>query len=406
MLFAYEALDSTGAKKSGSIDAVNMDVAIVSLQRRGLVITGIKPTDGQEGGMLSKNITLFDRISTKDVVILSRQLASLFNAQISALRVFRLVSAEVENKSLGQKLNAIADDLQSGNSISTALSKYPKVFDDFYVNMVKAGEESGKLNESFLYLADYLDRAYELTSKVRGALIYPAFIVVTFISVMILMFTMVIPKISPILEESGADIPVYTQVIIGISHFLVQYGFVILAGVLIGGFLLVRYVRTPAGRMVYDRLKIDIPYLNTLYKKLYLSRFADNMNTMLVSGIPIVQALQLTSGVIGNSVYEYIISSSVEQVKGGRTLSDALSGNPKEIPGMLVQMMKVGEEAGEVGSMLKTMAGFYTREVSTAVDSLVSLIEPLMIVMLGAGVAILLAAVLVPIYSIASSAGS
>jgi type IV pilus assembly protein PilC len=406
MLFNYEALDNAGAKKNGSIDAVNMDVAIVSLQRRGLVITGIKPSDGQDGGLFSKNIALFDRISTKDVVIVSRQLSSLFNAQISALRVFRLVSAEVENKSLGQKLNAIADDLQSGNSISAALAKYPKVFDDFYVNMVKAGEESGKLNESFLYLADYLDRAYELTSKVRGALIYPAFIVVTFISVMILMFTMVIPKISPILEESGADIPIYTQVIIGISHFLVQYGFVILALCIVAAYLVVRYIRTPAGRMTYDRLKLDIPYLNILYKKLYLSRFADNMNTMLVSGIPIVQALQLTSGVIGNTAYEYLINSAVEQVKGGRTLSDSLSGNPKEIPGMLVQMMKVGEEAGEVGSMLKTMATFYTREVSTAVDSLVSLIEPLMIVMLGAGVAILLAAVLVPIYSIASSAGS
>ena len=406
MLFTYEALDNSGTKKTGSIDAVNMDIAIVSLQRRGFVITGIKPDDGQEGGLFSKNITLFDRISMKDVVILSRQLSSLFNAQISALRVFRLVAAEVENKSLGQKLNAIADDLQSGNSISASLGKYPKVFDEFYVNMVKAGEESGKLNESFAYLADYLDRTYELTSKVRGALIYPAFIVLTFFTVMILMFTMVIPKISPILIQSGATIPIYTQVIIGISNFLVAYGFVILAVLIVACFFLVRYIRTPAGRMIFDRMKIDIPYINILYKKLYLSRFADNMNTMLISGIPIVQALQLTAGVIGNSAYEYIINSAVEQVKGGRTLSDSLSGNPKEIPGMLVQMMKVGEEAGEVGSMLKTMAGFYTREVTTAVDSLVSLIEPLMIVMLGLGVAVLLAAVLVPIYSIASSAGS
>jgi len=406
MLFNYEALDNTGAKKNGSIDAVNMDVAIVSLQRRGLILVGIKPSDGQEGGLLSKNITLFERISTKDVVILSRQLASLFNAQISALRVFRLVAAEIENKALGTKINAIADDLQSGNSISAALAKYPKVFDDFYVNMVKAGEESGKLNESFLYLADYLDRAYELTSKVRGALIYPAFIVVTFITVMVLMFTMVIPKISPILTESGAEIPVYTEAIIAMSGFFVQYGFVILALAIVAGYFLVRYIRTPEGGLVFDHVKLNIPYLSILYKKLYLSRFADNMNTMLVSGIPIVQALQLTSGVIGNGVYENIINGAVEQVKGGRTLSDSLSGNPKEIPGMLVQMMKVGEEAGEVGSMLKTMATFYTREVSTAVESLVSLIEPLMIVMLGAGVAILLAAVLVPIYSIASSAGS
>lgn len=406
MLFNYEAIDGTGAKKAGSIDAVNMDVAIASLQRRSLVLTGIKPADGQGGSIFSKNIAIFDRVSTKDVVILSRQLASLFNAQISALRVFRLLAAEIENKTLGAKITEVADDLQSGNSISAALAKHPKIFNDFYVNMVKAGEESGKLNESFEYLADYLDRAYELTSKVRGALIYPAFIVVTFFTVMILMFTMVIPKISPILEQSGATIPVYTQVIIGMSNFLVAYGFVILAAAIVAVFFLIRYLRTPAGRYFYDRFKLSVPYLSILYKKLYLSRFADNMNTMLVSGIPIVQALQLTAAVMGNSVYQTIISDAVESVKGGRTLSDSLANNPKEIPGMLVQMIKVGEEAGEVGSMLKTMAGFYTREVSTAVDSLVSLIEPAMIVLLGAGVAVLLAAVLVPIYSIASSSGT
>lgn len=403
MLFNYEAVDATGAKKIGSIDAVNVDIAISSLQRRGLVLTSIK--GAEEKSLFSKDISLFDRIGAKDVVILSRQLSSLFSAQISALRIFRLLSAEVENHALGAKLTEIADDLQSGNSISVSLSKHPKVFNDFYVNMVKAGEESGKLNEIFEYLADYLDRSYELSSKVRGALIYPAFIIVTFITVMILMFTMVIPKISPILIESGADIPLYTQVIIGMSNFLVSYGFLILGVLVVGGFFLVRSVRTPAGRFAFDRLKLNIPYLNILYKKLYLSRFADNMNTMLVSGISMVQALQLTSAVIGNGVYEQLINQAVESVKGGKTLSDSLSGSPKEVPGIMIQMMRVGEEAGEVGSMLKTMAKFYTREVSTAVDSIVSLIEPAMIVMLGAGVAVLLASVLVPIYSIASSSG-
>jgi type IV pilus assembly protein PilC len=408
MLFNYEAIDETGAKKSGSIDALNMDVAIASLQRRGMVLTGVKPAEGEGSGgsIFSRNISLFDRISTKDVVIVSRQLASLFNAQISALRVFRLLAEEVDNRSLAGKLTTIADDLQSGNSISAALARHPKVFNEFYVNMVKAGEESGKLNESFAYLADYLDRSYELTSKVRGALIYPAFIVVTFFTVMILMFTMVIPKISPILEQSGAQIPVYTRVIISMSNFLVSYGFLLLGVLAVVAFFLVRYVRTPAGRLAYDHVKLGIPYANVLFKKLYLSRFADNMNTMLISGISIVQALQLTAGVMGNSVYEEIVAGAEESVKGGKTLSDSLAGNPKEIPGMMVQMIKVGEEAGEVGSMLKTMANFYTREVATAVDSIVSLIEPAMIVMLGAGVAILLASVLVPIYSIASSAGS
>jgi type IV pilus assembly protein PilC len=404
MLFNYEAVDATGAQKNGSIDAVNVDIAISSLQRRGLILTTIKASDAASSGSLfSKNISLFDRVSTKDVVILSRQLSTLFQAQVSALRIFRLLGSETENHVLGTKLMTIADDLQSGSSISQALSKHPKIFTEFYVSMVKAGEESGKLDETFQYLADYLDRAYELSSKVKGALIYPAFVVVTFITVMILMFTMVIPKISGILTESGAEIPSYTKVILGISNFLVDYGFIILGVAVIAGFFLIRFVRTPTGKESFDRFKLHIPYISSLYRKLYLSRLADNMTTMLLSGIPMVRSIELTSNVINNTIYQNLLSSAVDSVKGGKTLSESLSVDPEAIPGIMIQMMKVGEESGELGNILKTVAKFYAREVATAVDSLVSLIEPLMIVMLGGGVAILLASVLVPIYNIASA---
>ena len=404
MLFNYQAVDATGAQKTGSIDAVNVDIAISSLQRRGLVLTTI--AEAEKKSLLAVNISFLDIISNKDVVILSRQLSTLFEAQVSALRVFRLLGAETEKRPLAAILTAVADDLQSGDSISGALAKHPKVFSEFYVSMVKSGEESGKLNDTFLYLADHLDRSYELASKVRGALIYPAFVIVTFVVVMILMFTMIIPKIIPILEQSGATIPVYTQVIIGISNFLVQYGLVLLAALIVGVIFLIRFIRTPGGKFAFDRFKISVPYVSTLFRKLYLSRFADNMNTMLSSGIPMVRALELTSTVVNNGVYKKLLTDAMEAVKGGVSLSEALAKSPKEIPGIMTQMIKVGEEAGEVGSILKTLSNFYTREVATAVDSLVSLIEPAMIVLLGAGVGILLAAVLVPIYSIAQSSGS
>ena len=401
MLFNYEALDSTGVKKAGSIDAVNEDIAIASLQRRGFVLTKIQ--DVNAGSFFSKNISFFDRVSNKDIVILSRQLSTLFSAQVSALRVFRLLAAETENNLLASKLNVIADDLQSGSAISAALSKHPKVFTEFYTNMVKAGEESGKLDETFSYLADYLDRSYELSSKVKGALIYPAFVIATFVTVMILMFTMVIPKISAIISESGQTLPVYTQVILGISNFLVNYGFVVLGLAIVAGFFAIRFIRTPSGHYAFDQFKLRIPYISTLYKKLYLSRISDNMDTMLNAGIPIVHALELTSSVVNNLVYEDLLHTSVEAVKSGKTLSESLSNSQDQIPGIMVQMMKVGEETGEVGSILKTLATFYTREVTTAIDSLVSLIEPLMIVLLGGGVAVLLASVLIPIYNIASA---
>ncbi len=402
MLFNYEAVDETGAKKNGAVDAINVDVAISSLQRRGLTLTSVKEA-GTPSSFLSKNISFFDRVSSKDVVILSRQLSTLFEAQVSALRVFRLLAGEAENRTLGNKLTIIADDIQGGNSISGALAKHPKIFTPFYTNMVKAGEESGKLDETFAYLADYMDRTYELSSKVRGALVYPAFVVVTFVVVMILMFTMVIPKISGIISDSGAEIPVYTKIIMGISNFLVSYGFILLGLFIIAGFLVIRFIRTPAGKYAFDHFKLRVPYISSLYRKLYLSRLSDNMNTMLISGIPIVRALELTSSVINNKVYETILATAVDSVKGGKTLSESLSNNPGQIPGIMVQMIKVGEETGEVGSILKTMARFYTREVTTAVDSLVSLIEPAMIVMLGGGVAVLLASVLMPIYNIASA---
>ena len=401
MLFNYKSLDDKGQETSGSIDAVNVDVAIAGLQRRGLVVSSIKSAEAGKS-ILNMNIAIFDHVSTKDVVILSRQLSTLFQAQVSALRIFRLLSSESENKILGAKLATIADDLQSGSAISAAMSKHPKVFSEFYVSMIKAGEESGKLDETFAYLADYLDRTYELVSKAKGALIYPAFVVVTFVTVMILMFTIVIPKISAILVSGGQQIPAYTAVILGISNFLVNDGLWVLIGAILIGFLLFRYVRTPSGRLAFDELKLSTPYVGTLYRKLYLSRLADNMNTMLLSGIPMIRAIELTSSVISNQIFKNILNDSVEAVKGGKPVSEALSNN-KQIPGIMVQMMKVGEETGELGNILKTLAKFYAREVTTAVDALVDLIEPLMIVMLGLGVAILLASVLIPIYNIASA---
>jgi type IV pilus assembly protein PilC len=401
MLFNYTTVNEKGEQSAGSIDAVNVDVAIASLQRRGLIIGSIKEAAGK-GSFLSMNISLFDRVSTKDIVILSRQLSTLFEAQVSALRIFRMLAGETENKVLGAKLTVIADDLQGGSAISAALAKHPKVFSSFYVNMVKAGEESGKLDETFLYLADYLDRTYELTSKAKGALIYPAFVIVTFITVMILMFTMVIPKISGIITDSGVAIPVYTQVILGISNFLVSYGFILLAVVIVAGWFVFRYIRTPSGKIAFDRLKLHVPYISVLYRKLYLSRLADNMNTMLQAGIPMVRALELTSDVVNNEIYRILLADAVEAVKAGKPMSEALSVSG-EIPGIMIQMMKVGEESGELGPIMKTMATFYSREVTNAVATLVDLIEPLMIVVLGVGVAILLASVLVPIYSIAEA---
>jgi type IV pilus assembly protein PilC len=402
MIFTYKALDERNSQTEGTIDSQNKEIAITSLQRRGWTILSLEESGKNKSIFLQGNLNLFGGIKTKDVVILSRQMSTLFTAQVSALRIFQLLASEIEKPALQKVLVTVADDIQAGSPISTSLAKHPKVFNTFYTNMVKAGEESGKLDETFLFLSDYMERNYEVTSKVKNALIYPAFVITTFIAVMVLMLTVVIPKISIIITESGQDIPIYTKVVIETSNFLVNFGPVFLIIVFVFGFIGVKYLFSDAGKNFLSRMKLELPYISNLYKKLYLSRISDNLNTMLSSGIPMLKALELTSDVIDNTIYEAIMTEVIEDVKGGFALSDAF-GKHAEIPGILVAMTRVGEETGEVGSILKTLARFYQREVVSAVDTLVDLIEPLMIVMLGLGVGFLLASVLIPIYNISSN---
>lgn len=401
MLFKYKAITNTGQETAGTVEAFNVDIAIKQLQSRGLVISKINSAEEKKFD-ISFLDALLNRVSNKDVVILSRQLATLFQAQISALRIFRLLGEQIDNPTLRKYLNAIADDLQAGSSISIALSKYPDTFSNFYVNMVRAGEESGKLDEVFNYLADYLDRTYEVTSKAKNALIYPAFVIITFVGVMILMLTVIIPKISVMIVDSGQPIPLYTKIVLWVSNVTLNYGIFIAIGAIVAGFFVWRYSKTPQGGDYLDALKLDIPYLGDLYRKLYLSRIADNLNTMIISGIPMLRALEITSSVVDDRLYRNILDTVLMRVKEGSSLSEAM-GQYKEIPNMMTQMIKVGEETGQLGNILKSLSGFYQREVKNAVDTLVGLIEPVMIVGLGLGVGVLLAAVLMPIYNIASA---
>jgi type IV pilus assembly protein PilC len=400
MLFTYHAIDQDGHERDGTIEAPSQEVAISALQRRNLVISKIQ--SAEKHSLLEMDLPFFGRISNKEIVILSRQIATLFEAQVSALRIFRLLAAEVDNKKLAMVLSTVGDDLQGGSPISKALARHPKVFTVFYVNMVRAGEESGKLSETFVYLADYLDRTYEVASKAENALIYPIFVVAVFFGVMALMLTMVIPKISAILIDSGQDIPIYTSIIIGFSNFLVNYGFILLILLIVGGFYLWQLSKTEKGSLMLDSLKLSVPYVGDLYKKLYLARISDNFSTMLLSGVSVVEALEITGSVVGNQAYAEILKDVGKDVKGGSSISDAF-GKHLGIPGIMVAMTKVGEETGELGTILATLAKFYNREVTNAVDTLVGLIEPIMIVLLGLGVGTLLAAVLLPIYNLAGS---
>lgn len=399
MLFKYQAIDKNGVEKSGVIDALNEDVALNSLQGRDLIVSSLELAEKKS---ILKKLPIFNRVPVKDLVILSRQMSTLFEAQVSALRVFRLLASETENTTLKQSLEQVADDLQEGSTISEALAKHPAVFSSFYVSMIKVGEESGKLDQVLVYLSDYMDRTYAVTSKAKHALVYPIFVILAFIGVMVLMFTVIIPRIAPILEETGSELPIYTKAVLSTSDFLINYGIFILVALIIGGFFLLKYFQTDNGKTTLSNIKLSVPYVSNLYKKLYLSRISDNLNTMIAAGITVLQSLESTAPTLGNDVYSAILNEAAEEVKGGKSLSSVFA-KYDEIPSIMTQMIRIGEESGELGSILKTLAKFYEREVITAVDTVVDLIQPAIIIVLGLGIGFLLAAVLMPIYNIAAT---
>ncbi|MDB4984354.1 MAG: Type secretion system domain, type pilus assembly protein PilC [Patescibacteria group bacterium] len=400
MNFNYKVIDQAGREVSGTIDAVSSDLAISSLQRRGFIVVSVI-ADSQKN-ILQKSFSFFDKVPMKDLVVMSRQLSALFEAQVSALKAFTLLATNSENKMLAYALNAVTQDIQGGISISQAMAKHPNAFSTFYISMVKAGEESGKLTETFRYLADYLEREFELASKTKNALIYPAFVIVTFIVVIVLMMTTVIPKLSSILIETGQELPIYTRVVIAVSNFFVHYGIFLLIALIAIGVYFGYLARTDAGKKRIDGWKLTLPAIGGLYRKLYLARMADNLNTMLSAGIPVLRALEITGDVVDNKVYKQILEDAVTDVRGGQSISGSLEKH-EPIPPIMVAMVRVGEETGSLGQILSTLARFYKREVDNAVDTLIGLIEPVLIVGLGVGVGFLLTAVLIPIYNIAGS---
>jgi type II secretory pathway component PulF len=404
MLFKYLAIDKANIQREGTVEASSVDAAISAVQNRGYTVLSVDAAEKMNSlsELLNIELKFFQSVSNKEIVILSRQVATLFEAHVSPLRIFRLLAAEAENRQLQKILNQICDELQAGSSISRALSAHPAVFSAFYVNMVRSGEESGSLDKTFSFLSDYLDRSYELMAKARNALVYPAFVISIFIVVMALMLTLVVPQIAQILIEAGQELPIYTRIVIGFSSFLVDYIGLILIALAAGGIFLWRFRQSAVGRRTIDEFILSVPYVGDLQKKLLLTRICDNLSTMLASGVSMIQALEVTADVVDNTVFKEIIQEVTIEVKGGHSFATSI-GEYREIPGVLSQMAKVGEETGNLSEILTTLSRFYRREVYQAVDNLIGLIEPTMIVVLGLGVGLLLASVLMPIYNLTAA---
>lgn len=401
MKFNYNARTPEGELRSGSIEAATLDIAIASLQRRSMIIISIKPEEDSVP-FYAKSFALFEHVKQKDIVVLSRQLSTLFEAKVPVVESLKIITSEMDSPLLRMEITGVLDDIQGGAAMSQAMTRHPRVFSPFYINMVKSGEESGKLDEIFTYLADYLERSYELTTRARNALIYPAFVLVAFVAVMVLMLTVIVPNLATILQETGQELPIYTKIIIGLSDFLRNFGLLIFLVLGLAVAFVWRYIQTDVGRFALHRFQINIPIIGNLYRRLSLSRIADNLQTLISGGIPVVRAMEITAEVVGNDVYRNIILDSIESIKGGSSISNAL-GKYEDIPPLLTQMIRIGEETGRLDHILKSLATFYRKEVNNLVDNLVNLIEPILILVLGLGVGLLVAAILVPLYGVTGS---
>ena len=402
MIFHYSWLNANGNKEEADVEATSLDNAILIIQKKGIttILEVKEKIDKKNNALYIIWAKLFkQKIYQKDIVLFSRQVSTLFEAGVSALRAFRLLAQENENKTLQERIMEVADDIETGVTLSDALARRPDLFSNFYVNMVKAGEESGKLNEVFLYLADYLDRDYEMKQKIKKALTYPSFVIGAFILIMVGMLTFVVPKMAAMFAEEGAELPLVTRIVLFISDLFVKYGPVTFPLLGVAYFIFLQWKKTEEGGYTFDEFLLKISVLRNLFQKIFLQRLSDNMNTMLTNGVPIVKAIDITASVIDNKVYKRLVGRVSEKVQTGKSFSKALYEEPL-VPNILVQMVHIGEETGELGYILKNLANFYRRELDTAIDSMIGLIEPAMIVSLGIGVGVLVAAILLPMYSL------
>jgi type IV pilus assembly protein PilC len=397
MKFNYQARTKTGEIKTGIIEASSKEAALDLLQKYQLFITLLEEAGSQP--FYTRKIKLFSGISPKDLVMFSRQLSLMFKSRIPLVQALQAIADQTRNQGLKEKTLAISEDVEGGTPFSQTLAKHPKLFSSFYISMVKSGEASGTLSKSLDYLADHLEKEYQLSSKLKSAMIYPMLIVAVVIGVLVMMIFFVIPNLAAVLKESGQELPFLTKAVIALSDFARSWGWIaiaaIFAGILFGGRY---YFQTTEGRSFRDRALLRIPAVKSFLQMIYITRFAENLSTLISGGLPIVQALEITGEIVGNSVYKTIILEIREEVKKGESISGILQKYPDRFPPLLSQMVAVGEKTGGLDQTLLDVVDFYRKETERSLETLLALLEPVMIVILGLLVAGLMASVLMPLY--------
>lgn len=340
-------------------------------------------------------------VPERDLAIFARQLSVLVGAEIPMVRTLRIAAAQTENLYLRKIAAVIASEVEGGRAFSEALEAYPRVFSGFIVNMVRSGETSGRLAEVLDYIADEQEKNYDLKTKVRGAFAYPAFIVCGMTVVGFIMMVFVIPKLTEVLRESGARLPLTTRMLIAVSGFMAAWWWLILIVTAVAVVALTLAVSRPRGRRVFDGLKLRVPIFGGLLRRIAIVRFARSMETLLAGGVDVPDALAVAAEVAGNARYRDLILETRRQVQDGHSIATVFAASAL-VPPMLPQLLAVGEETGRLAEVLRRLGQFYGREVGNLITNLTSLIEPVIMVILGVGVGAMVSAVILPMYNLAS----
>lgn len=400
MKFNYQARTTSGEIQLGVIEASSKEAAISLLRKHGLYVTSleeeIKPV------LLKTKIKFAKKTTLKDLVLFTRQLSIMFRSKIPLVDALRTLYNQVENPDLKEKILEISEDVQGGSSLSQAFSLYPKIFSNFYVSMVKSGELSGRLSQCLDYLADYIEKQYNLNQTIKGAMIYPILILIMAILMVFLLSFFIMPQLSAILKESGVKLPIMTRIIIGFADFVKNWVWLVILIPVALILALRQYVRTEEGKKRIDQITLKIPLIGPLSKMIYLSRFAEDLATLISGGLPITDALGASAEVIGNNSYKKAILDTREQVKRGEQISSILSYFPDLFPPMFTQMVVVGEKTGQIDIVLKEISLFYQKEIDRGIQGLIALLEPAMIIVLGLGIGVVAVSVISPLYQMMS----
>ena len=398
MNFSYKIKTQNGEILEGKVEAPDENKAVDTLQGKGYLILSINRL---EGDIFSIDLNkYFQKPTNKDIVIFTRQLSTLIDADMPIAEGLRTLARQFEKPTLRKILSEISDTVEGGSALSSALAVHPKLFSSFYVKLVQSGEVSGKLHETLLYLADHLERSQEINSKIKGALAYPAFVVFALIVVTGIMVVYVLPQLLAIFKDVGAnDLPLTTRMLIWVTTFVNNYLYYLFTLIFGSLFLGWRYIKTSEGRVVFDNFKINMPALGTVVRNLYLARISESLSTLIKSGIPILDAIHITSDLVGNANYQKILLDAEDSVRGGGNISDVLS-RYKEIPPLMSSMIAIGEKTGKLDFMLEHISKFYKSESDTTIDNIATLIEPILVLILGVAVAVLVSAILLPIYNL------